>query len=309
MEHIPPAVSAEARLLMEVLAHFSMPVSRTSIWKELRHRPGRPSEKHLPELLTEQIKQGSVLSYGKRSIVYWLPALENSASKRIAEACAAGPCSQTAVLESARSLLPGWPEPKRVEFFKQALRDGRLLKLPKLGRAVLYSAQPPDPGLYLQKPFDELAAQLQRLAAKLAPLGVTAEEFYAAAAQLGQARLSAPSGAPVTSPAKPAALASEPATPAMPAEIDSAQLILDGVHELKPTAAGRALVSLPQLRRHLAAAFPTKAAFDQAVLQLAEEDRVALHWHDYPSSLSPAERDELVCDTQGRYYLAIALIN
>jgi hypothetical protein len=33
---------------------------------------------------------------------------------------------------------------------------------------------------------------------------------------------------------------------------------------------------------------------------------VSLHHHDYPSSLSPSERDELVLDTHGTHYVGIA---
>jgi hypothetical protein len=48
-----------------------------------------------------------------------------------------------------------------------------------------------------------------------------------------------------------------------------------------------------------------KARFDEAVLGLAAEGRVALHHHDYASSLAPAERDALVRDG-AVHYVAIA---
>jgi len=48
-----------------------------------------------------------------------------------------------------------------------------------------------------------------------------------------------------------------------------------------------------------------KARFDQAVLELAREGRVSLHYHDYPESLSEAERAKLVVDERGHHYLGV----
>jgi hypothetical protein len=50
-----------------------------------------------------------------------------------------------------------------------------------------------------------------------------------------------------------------------------------------------------------------KQLFDRAVLELARQGRLSLHRHDFPSSLSPAERDELVTDGAGAYYVGMAL--
>ena len=72
-------------------------------------------------------------------------------------------------------------------------------------------------------------------------------------------------------------------------------------------AANGALVSLSDLRRSLAAAIPDKPTFDRLVLRLAESERVALHHHDYPGGLSQEERDALVVDDRGNYYVGIAL--
>jgi len=79
-------------------------------------------------------------------------------------------------------------------------------------------------------------------------------------------------------------------------------LILKGIARLQPPGQGRALVSIRQLRRSMAV---PKAAFDRIVLSLALKGKVALHHHDFPSSLSPEERDELVRDEQGTYYVGI----
>jgi hypothetical protein len=72
---------------------------------------------------------------------------------------------------------------------------------------------------------------------------------------------------------------------------------------LQPLGQKRALVSIRELRRSVGL---TKIVFDRVVLSLALQGKVALHHHDFPSSLSPDERDELVRDEQGTYYVGIA---
>jgi hypothetical protein len=74
--------------------------------------------------------------------------------------------------------------------------------------------------------------------------------------------------------------------------------------QIKPAAAGGALVSLRELRRSVAVQGKN---FDRAVLHLAEEGRVALHHHDYPGSLTEEERNEMVSDDRGTYYIGVSL--
>jgi len=48
-----------------------------------------------------------------------------------------------------------------------------------------------------------------------------------------------------------------------------------------------------------------KKDFDRAVLSLASQGKVALHHHDFPTSLSQAEREALVQDERGTYYVGV----
>jgi hypothetical protein len=63
-------------------------------------------------------------------------------------------------------------------------------------------------------------------------------------------------------------------------------------------------VGVRDLRRHVSLAKPQ---FDDLALRLAREGRVSLHRHDFPASLSPQEREELITDGQGNYYIGLAL--
>lgn len=73
---------------------------------------------------------------------------------------------------------------------------------------------------------------------------------------------------------------------------------------IEPRAESGALVTAHALRQ---AAQLSKSDFDALALQLAQQGKIALHEHDFASSLSAEERESLVTDGQGRYYVGMAL--
>jgi hypothetical protein len=75
---------------------------------------------------------------------------------------------------------------------------------------------------------------------------------------------------------------------------------------LDHAAATGAPVSLSELRRALVDQIPDKSGFDQAVLKLADEGRVVLHRHVFPTSLSSEERESLVSDEHDNYFTGVA---
>jgi hypothetical protein len=76
------------------------------------------------------------------------------------------------------------------------------------------------------------------------------------------------------------------------------------IRRIEPGAERGALVVSRDLRR---AARLEKETFDRTVLDLARQGRLSLHRHDYPASLTAAERDDLVTDGAGTYYVGVAL--
>ncbi|HQZ69058.1 MAG TPA: hypothetical protein PLY87_28420, partial [Planctomycetaceae bacterium] len=80
--------------------------------------------------------------------------------------------------------------------------------------------------------------------------------------------------------------------------------LLKLMHIVDPSVDRGALVSARVLRT--AAKIP-KAEFDTLVLQLSRQGKIALHEHDFVGSLSSEERDELVTDGHGNYYVGMAL--
>lgn len=285
--------------LIRVLEQSSRPLSKTTLEKNLP-KSAPVAKKDLPELLAQLIGSGQIRTHGKRATVYWVPELEDRAGDRILETLRDTPLTQTELKNKFRSLLPGWPQTKREEMLARLIREKRVYRVaPLTGKARLLSARAE------LTPQDYVRLALQLAAGKLKSRGFTAEEVFALARELSQpvpiaAEPVAP--APVVSPLAPSPLAeSNLVTPVLE------EVVLEQMNRIKPDAANGALVSIAELRRALAGEMPDKSAFDEAILRLAEAGRVALHHHDYPGSLSQEERDALVLDERGNYYIGIAL--
>jgi len=65
--------------------------------------------------------------------------------------------------------------------------------------------------------------------------------------------------------------------------------------------------ALLEVREVRARAGLPKAVFDALALNFASKNLVTLHHHDFPSSLSVAERAQLIEDDKGTFYIGIAL--
>lgn len=301
MENASPALSADAALLLDTLrSSFNAPVAFTRLWETLKQRADHPKIARAKELLAELVKAGQVRRAGKgKRLFYWLPALEPHAHERMCAALADGPRTKSGLKEVLPGLLPGWPLAQREAMLKQLVQAGRVYQWPPLkGKANLFSLQPPNPQTYLQKPIQELAGKIQRLAGQFATSGITYAEVYALASELWQQALPAAAVAPLLKPEPQVELNTPASSPS------NEQLILAGLQQFNSSA----LVSLTELRRSLAAVIPDKNAFDQAILKLAQQDQFALHQHDFPGGMSQVERDELVSDERGSYFIGIARI-
>jgi hypothetical protein len=83
--------------------------------------------------------------------------------------------------------------------------------------------------------------------------------------------------------------------------------ILDAMRQLNPRVEQGDLVYLPHLRTALKDRFPDKVSFDRAVLALTEQRRVQLQSHPVPAQIKPAERESMIEDGSGSYYILIGL--
>ena len=234
--------------------------------------------------LNELVDTGKLYLWRPGKTPYFcLSEPRKTALETILNALAAGPLTEKELVASVRKRLPGYQVmdlKEHLSYSKQAY------EYPKYGKVkIRYGLQPPEPGPYLGKAMQEITA-LQRL---LAPFRISLEAIYGALGrELGLAR---ETGEPSKELPK-----GEIALP------DAEPLLLRAITRLQPFGQRRALVSIRELRRSMGLA---KSVFDRVVLSLALQGKVALHHHDFPSSLSPEERDELVRDEQGTYYVGI----
>jgi hypothetical protein len=83
--------------------------------------------------------------------------------------------------------------------------------------------------------------------------------------------------------------------------------VLDAMRQLNPRVEQGDLVYLPHLRTALKDRFPDKVPFDRVVLSLAEQRRVQLQSHPVPSQIKPAERESMIEDGSGSFYMVIGL--
>jgi hypothetical protein len=219
---------------------------------------------------------------GKTSF-FCLSEPRKTALESILNALAPGPLSEKELIAQVRKRLPGY----QVKDLKEILSYSKqVYEHPKYGKVkTKYGLEPPEPAPYLGKATQEIIA-VQRL---LSPCRVSLEAIHAA---LGR-ELGLKHDAVGPSAER---LQDEKAT------YDAEAHILKGITRLQPPGQGRALVSIRELRRSAGLA---KSTFDKTVLALALKGKVALHHHDFPSSLSPNEREELVRDEQGTYYVGI----
>jgi len=270
--------------VLRALQQSSQPLTMTRLAKAIPISALK-TKKDLPELMRRLVEAGYVRTHQARSAIYWLPNLEEHASARILEALNDVPLTQTELKNKLRNLLIGWPPPMRDEMIALLIKEKRVYKVsPLTGKTPLLSARA-EP-----TPQDYIKLSLRLAGAKLKSRGFTSDQVYAVAHQL----------------LRQGQLADKPILPAHP-KADFGKPNLERMIQLKLAAANGALVSLRDLRRSLEAEIPDKATFDQAVLRLAESERVALHHHDYPNGLSQEEREDLVVDDQGSFYMGIAL--
>lgn len=185
-----------------------------------------------------------------------------------------------------RTRLPGYTAALLGAHLQPLLHSGRVLEHPKYGKTkARFGSKPLEPATYLDKAVREMEAVHRALA----PSGFSLETVFKA---LGRRLGLTGETADVTR--------ERPEGKAATAETEN--LILQGITRLQPVGQGRALVPIRELRRSLSL---SKSDFDTAVFSLAVKGRVALHHHDFPASLSKEEREELVRDEQGTYYVGI----
>ncbi len=253
-------------LLTKVVGQAGQALSASAI-QEALPKAYRPPLPDLKRHLKALVEHGRLYAW---SPTRWSARpLEDSLRELVLAALSLEPLTRSEIERriptSGRKLLPG--------VLRQLIDEGRLFKHPRRGRREEFALGPADPADYLEP-------DLGRLVAGLVRKGFTPEAVRTAIAQ----RLAG------------AAPAAEP---------DLAAALLAAMEQLDPQVRQGALVYVPHLRVAMAGRVRAKADFDRLVLALAGQRRVQVQAHPVPSQLSDAEREAMVPDGTGGFYMAI----
>lgn len=253
------------------------------------------SESNLTTILDELVATGDLFAIpaigAKGKPRYWIhDAIEYGSRSAVQHVNNKGP--QT--LAGFKKELKGLSDVQIRQIIENLQANGQLILHPT-GSGVkqpLYGTRPPAPSVYLK----DIGIQLTKVVAMLKNAHVPMPDLRRAAVQLLEE--AGISFGPDTG--TPSVSASTGMTATEQAKVDLVALM----KQIEPAAERGALVGARDLRR---AANLQKLEFDQAVLALARQSRLSLHHHDYASSLSQVERDELVTDGNGKFYVGMAL--
>jgi hypothetical protein len=271
--------SIEIEVVGKALAEAAEPITA----QQLRDRltgPFKLPAARLSEVLEQLVSAGRVYRFAPKAPSkqprYWSRSVEDYAREAILDLLAQRPQTQAEILKKLKAKLQGYDERRQIELLKR-LRQEKLVKIlpPYLGgRTTRFGRQSPDPSDYVQDAVNKIGKKL----------GLPVEEVLYAARML-----------PISNMKQPLS------------QKDLSEKLLAQIMRIKLAAAAGELVPLDQLWQSLKNEGWDKASFDRTVLRLAEENRVALQRHNFPSGLGEQERSQLVADEWKNYYVGIAL--
>ncbi|MDB5386811.1 MAG: uncharacterized protein JWM11_2457, partial [Planctomycetaceae bacterium] len=247
------------------------------------------TERDLAPLLIEMAAQGSLHTFPPAkpngATRFWDRDLIASARQAIIQSLNdKGPQPVANLKKVAKDLTPEQFE----SLFQELLNQNDIRQHPPVpgGKHVLFGTRPPVLGPY----FKDVSSQLTKVIATLLSANVSNAELRQTLMQLIE---------------DAGIVFGDSALPNDSAAVDSTDFDVIGLMKrLEPGAERGALVGARELRR---AAQIEKSRFDTAVLGLARQGKLSLHRHDYPTSLTQDERDDLVTDGAGTYYVGLAI--
>jgi hypothetical protein len=258
----------------ELVRRLPVPVKLTEAeWGEILDR-------HVSENKLHAIPPAT--SKGKRR--FWgRDSLEFGRVEFLAALDAKGPQTETQL----RRALKLFSDTQFRKIKDAAIAAREIWRYPAIGKVKkeLFGRKPPSPEPYLR----DLGKQLAKIVPELLTADFSQDDLRRTLVQLIET-----AGVQLTGE-RPLDGAPPPVAP-----VD----LIAIMRRIEPGADRGALVVSRDLRR---AARLEKQAFDRVVLELAREGRLSLHRHDFAASLSQAERDELVTDGTGTYYVGMAL--
>jgi hypothetical protein len=300
----PTPTQSPLERAQHALRDAEQPLTATQLKKAL---PGAKFKKNeLERALEEMCDRGELhrCSPSGKTPRYWVRDEAKEIAARVERFLAAGPRSEKDIVAAVKDSLKGTQD-KTIKKEVAALREQkRLHDHPK----KKIGAQPPDP-LATMTLNKSVVNGLRTAFEKAHKAGATVEQFLG---RLRELVLSQPASAspPAPTPIVPAPSAVTEVTkpeplftpPAPPDDRELEELVLKAVRE-----AGQGVpVPVADLRRQMPAEYGDKARFDRAVWRLVAQEKLYPVRHNYPASLSDAERADLLTDQEGEFYAFVA---
>ena len=270
---------------LEALHQTELPVTAKDLAPQLRG-PYKYAEKHLVPILQEAAADGQITRFppktAKGKLRYWHLGHEEYGRRMLLQLLQSkGPQTVAKLQASLKDL-----DQSQFDAVFQSLRAAGTLFVhpPVKSGAELFGLRPPAPEVYLKN----VQTELTKAVAKLRNVRVPLDALRRAIVQISEAAGVPFSGTVIAAP---------------PAETCVVNL-LDLLRRLDSGTTRGTLVTARDLRQ--AAGLP-KSTFDREVLNLARSGQVSLHKHDFPASLTESERDELIADGHGNFFIGLAL--
>jgi hypothetical protein len=273
--------------ILQAIQSSPAPVAAKDVAKSLSG-PEKFTEAELAPLLDGLVTESRLRAFApattRGKTTYWDRDLVEYGCLLISAALGKkSPQSQTELRKAAKVLIEA-----DFQAACQRLSEARVLfEYPAVAKAKsrLVGNCPPSPDSYLR----DLGIELNRTVEQLVAAGVPREELRRALVELVEA-----TGVPFGS------AGTRPTDSSKSTAVDLVALM----RRIEPAADNGALVAARELRR---AANLDKSTFDRTVIDLARQGRLMLHRHDFASGLTATERDELVTDGAGTYYVGMAI--
>jgi hypothetical protein len=173
------------------------------------------------------------------------------------------------------------------------IKEKTLFEIPPWGsyKKSRYAAHPPDLKVYLEKTRKEF----DRVCRKLKKTGIGDDQVFAAFENM----------LPLL---RAAGVDNRNDLPSTLHEPDISEGILIRIVKtmirIVPGAGKQAPVWIPDLRNALDL---PKDTFDRAVLNLAKQGKVFLNKHAHPAQMTDSEKETMIADSQGNYYVVVVL--
>jgi len=266
----------------ELLQRSSRPLSLSQMCKQLTG-PFRVPEKRKGELLALLADSASgVFQWPKfrGSVRFWHREPQMVAESAAIE-IARNPTSESNLLKELPKKAFGYPAKLGKKVIGNLIGDGRLFKDPPWGAKHKLTLIKPDPERYRK----QLEAELATILNKYAALGISPRSLVDQICKQDEVR-----GAPAQN---------------QPRSVEQvADTIMTALEKVEPRKG--LVVAVAKVRQAPGLQFLAKSEFDRAIMYLRAKQRVFLHDHDAPYTLSEKEREQLVTDGKDGFYVGIA---